>query len=118
MYVFGGKDLDNNKLNDVWEFNLNTYVWTYIEALNPPLARSGHSASVYKDMMVVFGGIYEVTRELDDLFIYEFKNKRWITLFEEMSPPLKLKNSVHSPDGSPMSKGSGFGKRESFKLEG
>jgi N-acetylneuraminic acid mutarotase len=27
MIVFGGKDEDNNKLNDLWEFNLNTYKW-------------------------------------------------------------------------------------------
>ena len=25
MFVFGGKDEDNNKLNDLWEFNLNNY---------------------------------------------------------------------------------------------
>lgn len=27
MFVFGGKDEDNNKLNDIWEFNLNDYKW-------------------------------------------------------------------------------------------
>ena len=25
MIVFGGKDEDNNKLNDLWEFNFSTY---------------------------------------------------------------------------------------------
>ncbi len=25
LVIFGGKDEDNNKLNDLWEFNLNNY---------------------------------------------------------------------------------------------
>lgn len=33
--------------------------------------------------MVVFGGIHEVTKELDDLIVFDLKSKRWATLFEE-----------------------------------
>lgn len=25
IYIFGGKDDDNYKLNDLWEFNINSY---------------------------------------------------------------------------------------------
>jgi hypothetical protein len=71
------------------------------------MARSGHSASLYKDMMLIFGGIFEVTRELDDMHLYDFRNKRWIEFFEEACSPLKLKQSLSSPDGSPKSKISG-----------
>ena len=55
----------------------------------PPLARSGHSACLYKEFMLIFGGIHEVTKELDDMHIFDFKNKRWIQFFEEMSSPVK-----------------------------
>jgi len=27
MFIFGGKDDDNNKLSDLWEFNFNNYKW-------------------------------------------------------------------------------------------
>lgn len=27
MYIFGGKDDDNNKLNDFWKLDLSTYEW-------------------------------------------------------------------------------------------
>jgi len=27
MYVFGGKDGDNNKLNDLWRLDFSTYSW-------------------------------------------------------------------------------------------
>ena len=30
MWVFGGKDEENNKLNDLWKLDLNTYVWQEI----------------------------------------------------------------------------------------
>jgi N-acetylneuraminic acid mutarotase len=78
LVIFGGKDEENSKLNDVWEFNLNTYQWTEFRLDEPPLPRSGHSAYVYRDFMIIFGGIHEVTKELDDMLIYDFKNKRWI----------------------------------------
>jgi len=32
MYVFGGKDDDNNKLNDLWKLDLTTLVWTEIKS--------------------------------------------------------------------------------------
>jgi hypothetical protein len=59
------------------------------------MSRSGHSACQYKDCMLVFGGIHEVTQELDDLVIFDFKNKRWINLFEvQISPGL---GGTHQP---------------------
>ena len=36
MYIFGGKDEDNNKLNDTWVFNFNTYTWTELICNNTP----------------------------------------------------------------------------------
>lgn len=94
MVVFGGKDEENNKLNDLWEFNMSSYQWTHLSYDEPPLSRSGHSACLYKDYMMIFGGIHEVTKELDDMHIFDFKNKRWIMLFEEISSPVKRQNSL------------------------
>ena len=86
MYVFGGKDEDSNKLNDLWVFNYNMLSWEKIElpqgGPEPPLPRSGHSAALYGDFMVIFGGIFEVTKELNDLHVYSIKKNQWITLQE------------------------------------
>lgn len=30
MYIFGGKDDENNKLNDTWKFNFSTLEWTEV----------------------------------------------------------------------------------------
>ena len=55
MYVFGGQDDDNNKLDDLWSFD-----------------RSGHSSVVYGSKMYIFGGIFELTKELNDLTAFDF----------------------------------------------
>ena len=84
MYVFGGKDEDNEKLNDFWQFDFATNTWTQMEddQENSIISRSGHSACIYKDYMVVFAGIHEVTKELDDMSAYCFKTNKWIHLFK------------------------------------
>ena len=66
--------------------------------------------------MVVFGGIYEVTKELNDMIIYNIKTKKWVTLFEEQSSPIKTKNTFISPDISPESKG--FAQKSGMNVSG
>jgi N-acetylneuraminic acid mutarotase len=72
MYVFGGKDCDSNKLNDLWSFNLKGNFWTPLLPTGGvvPCVRSGHSSCMYDGYLVIFGGIVEVTKELNDLFAY------------------------------------------------
>ena len=53
------------------------------DELNAPIARSGHSAVFYGDFMILFGGIHEITRELNDMYIYNAKRNRWSILFHE-----------------------------------
>ena len=45
VFVFGGQDEDNNKLGDLWEFNLTTKQWAKISSFSgQEFARSGHTA--------------------------------------------------------------------------
>ena len=86
LYVFGGKDDDNQKLNDLWRFNLAERVWTQLvvdQEHTIPMARSGHTATLYQGYICIFGGIFEVTKELNDLHLYDIANNRWICLFTE-----------------------------------
>jgi hypothetical protein len=34
--------------------------------------------------MIVFGGILDVCKELDDMLMYDLVNKKWVHLFEEL----------------------------------
>jgi hypothetical protein len=48
MYIFGGKDSENNKLNDLWKLDLSTYKWVEIQTVDGerPIERSGHSCDI------------------------------------------------------------------------
>lgn len=98
LIVFGGKDEENEKLNDVWAFNLKTHIWECYQARSQnetdvnPLPRSGHSASLYQNYMIIFGGILDVCKELDDMVIYDLERRQWVRFFEElMLSPIRQK---------------------------
>ena len=72
MYVFGGKSDNATKLNDLWAFNLTKHTWSEIITTDEivPEPRSGHTACIYDGIMLIFGGIVEVTKELNDVCAY------------------------------------------------
>ena len=81
MYVCGGKDEDNLRLDDTWLFDFETLCWTKVSSNQIEdgfLSRSGHASGTFKNQfMFVFGGIHEVTKELDDLWIFNPDSNRW-----------------------------------------
>ena len=75
LFVFGGQDDDNNKLGDLWCYDMSKCGWSQIKCNEGdywPCPRSGHSAVVWNSKMYIFGGIYELTKELNDLVCYDF----------------------------------------------
>lgn len=103
MYIFGGKDDDNNKLNDLWKLDLQELKWIELKSADgsEPMERSGHRCDIYANYMVLFGGIYEITKELNDFYLYDFKENKWITLFEESMSPKKVPDLSTHEDNSP-----------------
>lgn len=77
LYIFGGKNDLNERLNEIWKFDLKTRTWRQLaqneDADRLPCVRSGHSSVVYKDYIGIFGGIFEVTKELNDFHLYDTK---------------------------------------------
>lgn len=86
---------------DFWVFDLTERKWSEIIDENPasviPTARSGHSATIHDDCMLIFAGIFEVTKEMNDAHIYDFEKKQWCMLFAKQ---LNIQMSLSSP--SPM----------------
>lgn len=97
MYVFGGKTVENNKLGDFWVYDIAGDSWSEIkfEADEGPISRSGHSTGVFKNYIIVYAGIHELTKELSDMYLYDTVNKHWTTLFDEEHSPVHNR-SVHS----------------------
>ena len=63
-----------------------------------PPERSGQSCDIYGQYMVIFGGFYEITKELNDLYLFDFINERFIPIFVEESSPV-IKNLQPFNDG-------------------
>lgn len=107
MYIFGGKGVNNTKLNDLWTYNLTTHYWTQVNKCTTqeedllhkqPIARSGHSCDIIDNYMIIFGGLYDITKELNDMHVFNFNNQTWNRIYEEPSSftsPLKMFNNVH-----------------------
>lgn len=87
MYVFGGKDDENNKLNDTWKFHINSSTWEEVKQVDEPVPRSGHAACIFKDYMIIYGGIFDICKELNDMHIFDMRADRWLCLFEELHSP-------------------------------
>ena len=111
MYIFGGKDIDNNKLDDLWSLDLNSKSWKKRDQKGDcPIARSGCSFVGYKGYLILFGGIYELTKELGDCYAFDVKTNTWYTLFEEVDSPVHR----NSPNAS-FNMGGKFGRSDSIK---
>ncbi len=85
MIIFGGRDEDNERLNDLWSFSFDQGTWTELppKAGTPPCPRSGHSSSIYHCMLIIFGGIVEVTHELNDMHAYDLSTGEWFIFYDE-----------------------------------
>ncbi|CAG9331517.1 unnamed protein product [Blepharisma stoltei] len=82
LYIFGGSDDEGEKLCDLWKLDLRTYHWEKIIGHGQiPTGRSGHSAIVFKDDMVIFGGMRDITKETNDMFSFDFLTNTW-TMFQ------------------------------------
>ena len=43
--------------------------------------------------MIVYGGIEEITKELNDMRIFDCRTEKWMVLFEEINSPKKARGS-------------------------
>ena len=85
FYIFGGQDDDNNKLDDMWEYDLTSNSWRKIQIPAgglSPLERSGATAVTYGNRMYIFGGILELTKELNDMIVFDFTQGSFVQVEE------------------------------------
>ena len=93
IYAFGGKN-DDSRLNDLWAFSLTDFKFKRLPGDGElPAIRNGHSLTHYEGKLYLFGGIHDITWELDDLHIYNLKTSKWTTL--EQDSPRKLEKRTN-----------------------
>jgi hypothetical protein len=80
-YLFGGRGTDNYCRSSLHVVDLATLSITPAKNSRVPREREGHSCVLFNEWMVVFGGCDggdEDTESLNDICIYDLKNKNWI----------------------------------------
>ena len=79
MIIFGGNGL-NTKYNDLWDFDINECNWTKVTTQGKtPCPRDGHlSTIIYNKYMVIYSGLNENDKVINDIFLFNFENKTWI----------------------------------------
>ena len=84
FYVFGGRDINESKMNDMYRINLDISQesqdnWEKIEFSGDiPKPVAGHKALVYGDRLFVFGGVNLVEESNNNLYILELEYNNWI----------------------------------------
>lgn len=82
LYIFGGLDEDHSALNDFWKLNLETWHWSQINLKgDSPAARSGHTCTIYRNYLILFGGIKEIGHETNELFYCNLESHEWALIF-------------------------------------
>lgn len=76
MVVYGGRNDAGNPVNDVWNFDLNSFQWSHVEVGGYPInPRAYHSAvATTFGTMVVFGGIDGDGMTTNDFGLYNLAN--------------------------------------------
>jgi N-acetylneuraminic acid mutarotase len=80
MFVFGGEDDGSEEeVNEVHRFDFKRQKWTklLIKSEYVPVGRDGHSAVVYGDEMIVFGGYNSEWGELSNVESLDLKKHTW-----------------------------------------
>ena len=86
IFIYGGFDNDRNRLGDLRSYDIEKRRWELIQPNGTiPKARYLHSAVVYRDSMVLFGG--STGKDNNELFSFDFPTQTW---------SLMNSNSVHS----------------------
>ena len=42
--------------------------------------------------MIIYGGIFEVCKELNDMHVFDLNTESWLCVFEELNSPKKTQN--------------------------
>jgi hypothetical protein len=100
MIVFGGREASGTQyFNDLYRLDLANMIWTRIAATVemktglPPLAY--HTATLYDDKLLVFGGLAHGTHVQNECYVFETTSNSWRQLECEnpYSPPARYKHT-------------------------
>lgn len=78
MIVFGGF-VNGVRTNEIYKFHFPTRKWEHLQSasVKVPVERAAHSAIIYKDLLIIFGGKDEENEKLNDVWAFNLKSYTW-----------------------------------------
>lgn len=90
IYIFAGsgKDFGSSNKRDMHSYNIGENLWEIVKMQGSiPTARYGHSMTLYKNYIYLFGGT-SGTDYFNDFYLFELETRSWVQLNLKLSPPL------------------------------
>ena len=90
LWLFGGEFAGHSTFyhfGDFWCFDVTSKEWDKIDTKIKPSPRSGHRMTVFKHLIILFGGFHDTgvrTTYLDDLWVFDTLDFKWRKI--EFSP--------------------------------
>lgn len=76
IFVFGGLDEKRSKA-ELWELNIDTLTWNWIQFPTAPKERYAHASAVISNEEFICYGGYDGSHDLDNLTVFNIKTGRW-----------------------------------------
>ncbi|KAF2068655.1 hypothetical protein CYY_010019 [Polysphondylium violaceum] len=100
IYLFGGTGSTPQETlvyNELYRYNTKTQEWTLLSSAGVE-GRWGHSAVVYKDKMIVFGGMGEGTVMYSSTVAFDFIAETWerLSIVEGPLNPKPVRRQLHT----------------------
>jgi hypothetical protein len=62
----------------MWTFDLKSQTWSLAQQKGDvPPGRSGHTLVCFKNCLILYGGILEITKESEDMYIFHLSTSTW-----------------------------------------
>ena len=105
MYVFGGRGGTEDFLQDLWSLDLNSLTWQQLQPRGSiPAARTGHTAVLCLDKMIVFGGFCgtpHVRTFFADVHAYDICTQEWAVVNTTSCPTDPMSHACATPCALP-----------------
>ncbi|KQJ86454.1 acyl-CoA-binding domain-containing protein 6 [Brachypodium distachyon] len=95
VILVGGKTEPASDRLSVWTFNMETEIWSLMEAKGDiPVARSGHTVIRAGGALILFGGEDTKGKKRHDLHMFDLKSLTWLPLNYKGSGPSPRSNHI------------------------
>jgi N-acetylneuraminic acid mutarotase len=114
LYIFGGSTFSNTSLNDLWQWNRTTGLWSDLTPIGTsPSPRQNAAMCSIGSSLYLFGGTLDFSTFFSDL--WQWNGSFWSDITPLVSPPGRYNHEI-SAIGSDLYVFGGFGTASSIAL--